>query len=776
MIPDLIKEKLSIKPNQNDITTYKPIIYNLTTDKGKLNELLSNNSTITIFDEIEEQLKGLIKTRNPKAKFTPEELTERVHLHIENTPLEQYGIWIYYPWSNRLVHTLDKEEFIEVRTDRNKNKITHEEQELLRTKKIGIIGLSVGQSVALNLAMERVVGEISIADFDVLELSNLNRIRTGIHNLNVPKTIAVAREIAEIDPFIKINCFHEGITESNIDDFLLKDKKLDILIDECDGLYLKIFSRLRAKEHGIPVLMDTSDRGMIDVERFDLEPERSIFHGLIDHFDFPKIKEAKTDEEKVPYMLAMIGWETISDKMKASMVEVENSISTWPQLASSVNMGGGMTCDVARRILLNQYHESGRYFIDVEELINDKINTNITPTLSNDEIEIVDVEGESKIAENDMISLANNCLALNNFTSSYSVSTEMINKLVSKAILAPSGGNSQPWRWLFIKNQLFLFQNKGKTNKFLDFKSYGTILALGSATENLILEARKNNIDVKLNLFPIEHNEVLVAQIYFNQLNSINKSDYLVNYIDKRCTDRNIYPSEPIDSEILEDLKVTCSSISGAKLHFLTDKNDIKKYGNILGRSDKTLLTTKETHSEFMNEIRWNQEEVERTRTGVDLDTIDLTAAEVAGFKMIKNWSVVKYLNKWGGGSAFEKLSKKCAESAYAIGLITVPSLSSENFFYGGQALEKVWLEATKNGLNIHPISGLTYVFTRLLHGKAEGMDEKMIKTIIGLRKEHEQLFHTQGEIEVFLFRIFKGNKPVKRSLRKEIDDFLFIK
>lgn len=245
MIPDLIKEKLSIKPNQNDITTYKPIIYNLTTDKGKLNELLSNNSTITIFDEIEEQLKGLIKTRNPKAKFTPEELTERVHLHIENTPLEQYGIWIYYPWSNRLVHTLDKEEFIEVRTDRNKNKITHEEQELLRTKKIGIIGLSVGQSVALNLAMERVVGEISIADFDVLELSNLNRIRTGIHNLNVPKTIAVAREIAEIDPFIKINCFHEGITESNIDDFLLKDKKLDILIDECDGLYLKIFSRLR---------------------------------------------------------------------------------------------------------------------------------------------------------------------------------------------------------------------------------------------------------------------------------------------------------------------------------------------------------------------------------------------------------------------------------------------------------------------------------------------------------------------------------------------------
>jgi hypothetical protein len=27
--------------------------------------------------------------------------------------------------------------------------------------------------------------------------------------------------------------------------------------------------------------METSDRGVLDVERFDLEPDRPIFHGLL---------------------------------------------------------------------------------------------------------------------------------------------------------------------------------------------------------------------------------------------------------------------------------------------------------------------------------------------------------------------------------------------------------------------------------------------------------------------------------------------------------------
>jgi len=756
----------NIKSNLDN--SYTPIFYypKNPSDQQKLNSLIESDKKLTIHNEIIGQLEELIKSKNPKKKFSKEELEKSITNHIGDNHIDDYGVWVHYPWSNRLVHILDEEEFVEVRTNRNQNKITLEEQEVLRTKKIGVIGLSVGQSVALTIAMERTAGEISIADYDILELSNLNRIRTGVHTLNLPKTVAVAQEIAEIDPYVKVNCFHEGITENNIDEFLLKNRKLDILIDECDGLDIKFLCRTRAKEHQIPVVMDTSDRGMIDVERFDLEPNRSIFHGLIDHMDTSKIKEAKTNEEKVPYVLAIIGWETISDKMKASMVEIEQSVSTWPQLASAVASGGGMACDVSRRILLSQFHDSGRYFVDVEELIADK-----KILIENTENEPI-TDSYHQLSVNEMLDIAKDYTSKNSNTeNNLNVSEGIVKQLISKAILAPTGGNSQPWHWVFHKNQLFLFQNKGETNKFLDLNSFGTILGLGAATENLILEANKNNIEIKLNLFPINNNENLVAQILFNKKLTDNPYEYLAEYIDQRSTDRNIYPSLPIDSESLDSLKRACSSISGAKLHLLTGEENIKKYGSILGKSDKMLLTTKETHAEFMKEIRWSEEEVNETKTGVDIETIDLTATEAAGFKVIKNWSVVKHLNKWGGGGAFEKLSKKCAESAYAIGIVTVPKLDRANFFNGGRALERVWLEAIKNNLNIHPISALTYIFTRLNHGKAEGMDDRMIKITTELRKEHEELFDTKNEIEVFLFRVFKGDKPKKKSLRKPIED-----
>src|SRR5690606_5574483 len=113
----------------------------------------------------------------------------------------------------------------------------------------------------------------------------------------------------------------------------------------------------------IPVIMDTSDRGMLDVERFDLEPNRPLLHGKASGIDPDNIKSL-SNEDKVPVILQMLGAENISSRGKASMVEVQQTINTWPQLASSVTLGGAVATDVCRRILLNQYKSSGRYYID----------------------------------------------------------------------------------------------------------------------------------------------------------------------------------------------------------------------------------------------------------------------------------------------------------------------------------------------------------------------------------------------------------------------------
>lgn len=171
-----------------DSPSYRPLILfpNSPADRQRIAELRTNPALI-VSDTLASQVAELIKINNPLEKFSAEVLRDRVDAFFAENEKDTFGIWVYYPWRNTLVRTLDEKDFVHLRTSRNKYKITQEEQDILQSKKIGVIGLSVGQSVALGLAMERSFGELRIADFDTLELSNMNRIRTGIYNLGVKK-------------------------------------------------------------------------------------------------------------------------------------------------------------------------------------------------------------------------------------------------------------------------------------------------------------------------------------------------------------------------------------------------------------------------------------------------------------------------------------------------------------------------------------------------------------------------------------------------------------
>ena len=338
-------------------------------DRNVLNDILRSDPCLVRFDRIEVQLHELIRTNHPSRKFSEAELREETLRHLDGSPLDEYGVWVHYPWSRRLVHLLDEDEFIRVRTDRNRNKITRAEQQELSTKKVGVIGLSVGRSVSLTMALERSFGEIRLADHDTLELSNLNRIRNGVHQMGVNKAVCVAREILEIDPFLKVTCFTEGITPGNIDRFLTDGGKLDLLVEECDSINIKILARQKARTHGIPVVMDTSDRGMIDVERFDLEPDRSIFHGALDHMGAAILDTPMDDRARMSISKAIVGIDHLSERFKASLPLIGKELLTWPQLATGVTLGGAAAADVSRRILLDEDVASGRSFIDLDRLI-----------------------------------------------------------------------------------------------------------------------------------------------------------------------------------------------------------------------------------------------------------------------------------------------------------------------------------------------------------------------------------------------------------------------
>ncbi len=758
-ITEFISETQLYKDN------YTPVFYRIEQgeDEAKLLELLQEKPYIQVFDTIHNQLKDLVKGLHPKKVFEADELEIAIDHHLAGIDPNKYGVWVYYPWLQKVVHLLDEEEFVFVRTNRNKHKITQEEQDLLFQKKIGVIGLSVGQSVSLALAIERGCGELRIADFDVLDLTNLNRIRSGVHNVDLKKTVIVAREISEIDPFLKITCFHDGITESNIDAFLTENGKLDLLIDECDGIDIKILCRVKAKSYQIPVLMEASDRGTIDIERFDLEPARPILHGNIEHLDISKVKHLKTNEEKVPYILPIAGVETLSTRMKASMLEIQQTITSWPQLASAVTYGGGITADLSRRILLDELHVSGRFFIDMEELISDPdqdTNAIEAPVIE----EGINYDAIARIAGKlNFPKIANQAI----------LSAEQINELVSTAQRAASAGNNQPWKWFFDQNSLFLFHDTARSFSFANQENSVALLAFGTALESIRLKAQTLDLAVHEQTFPSSEIPELIAIIQFSEATGEEK-DPLAPYTAIRHTSRNIPKvKKEIPKSDLELMRQETAVVKGAKFYYLQDEQHIAKIAQIMGEADKLRLYTPTGHHELFNmELRWTTAQSIATGDGLDLASFELSPGEAVGMRIAKDPQVLDLIKKWKKGTGLERLSYKAGLSASAIGLITMPAYNAENFIEGGKAAERMWLAANLNNISLHPMTASILHFNVLRYGTGLSADPYLKQKFTELNAIFYECFSDVdiNEVPVFLCRLFYAEQQANPSERLPID------
>lgn len=753
--------------NISTANIYKPIFYRIyNPDENEKFQKTTQIPAIRILDTLKEQLKELIKLRNPAKKLTNEEYEQQLVPLLGNKTIEEYGVWVFYEWNHTLVHTLDEAEFIEVRTSRNQYKITQQERDMLATKKIGVVGLSVGQSIALTLAIERVCGEIRLADFDTLELSNLNRIRSGIHNLGVPKVIIAAREIAEIDPYLHVTLFPEGITDENIDAFFgTGNARLDILVEVCDGLDIKIKSRHKARELKIPVVMDTNDKGMVDIERFDLEPDRPILHGLAGDLNPDNIK-GLTNEEKIPYILKMIGAGQISTRLKASMLEVEQTLNTWPQLASSVQLGGAATTDICRRILLKQLNVSGRFYIDLEELVKDPTpNPRIKETYKNPfhplTATLIESITDTYIADHPH--------------SVNAIPFETISVIVQAACGSPSAGNNQPWKWRYKDGRLLLLHDRHRSWSWGDYAEMGSLMSLGCALETVTLKSAELGLQAAIQMIE-DPGAYLVAEVDFTTGFSAPANILtLASGLNIRQTNRKNAEKITISPDIISCIEHEVSNIPGMQFFFTSDETQLTQLGKILASCDRIRLLHELGHEEFYHEIRWSKEEALQKRDGIELSSVNLTESEKAGFFVANDYNAVKFLKEMNLGSGFKRLSTKSIQYASGIGIICADGFNRNNLLNAGSAVMRAWITTNLNNLAFYPMLSAPFFFNRLIHGKGVDIPEQFVGELTELRETFLKIFPLKDNLaEVFLFRLSKQEETSPKTQRLDIKDTFY--
>lgn len=275
-----------------------------------------------------------------------------------------------YDWRATIVRLPDAETFWRLRTARNRYLIDESEQRRWSSALIGIAGLSVGAS-ALSVCALTGARRFRLAEHDTLGLTNLNRLSASICDIGVAKLTLAQRRLFELDPYSSVTAFPDGYRAETAASFLGADgEPLAVLIEEMDDLAAKVDIRRRARTAGIPVVMatDNGDNAILDIERFDLDPDYPPFHGRAG--DLTEITPETLRDPRGRAALAgrIVGTE-ITPRTRFSLIEVGRSLPSWPQLGTAATVAGAAAAYAARLVATGHPLPSGRYRVDLDRAL-----------------------------------------------------------------------------------------------------------------------------------------------------------------------------------------------------------------------------------------------------------------------------------------------------------------------------------------------------------------------------------------------------------------------
>lgn len=575
--------------------------------------------------------------------------------------------WVYYPWRRAVVSVLGPRAFDAVRLDRNRNLITTDEQARLRTNRVGIVGLSVGHVVAHGLAAQGLCGHLRLADFDDLELENLNRVPATVLDLGLNKAVVAARRIAEVDPYVDVQVMASGITPDSIDRFL---EGLDVVVEECDSLDIKVLVREAARARRIPVLMATSDRGLTDIERYDLDHTRPILHGLLGNVDAAALA-GLSSRDKVPHVLRILDGSQLSARTSASLVEVGESLSTWPQLAGEVYLGASVIADAVRRIGLGEKLPSGRVRID----IGHTLQAPDVPTAANG-LWPLGIDDEPEIEP-----------------------TEPAEIVAAAAMRAPSGGNSQPWHVHLDPGSVSVSLAPEHTST-MDVGYRASAVAVGAAIFNAQVAAAAHGV-----LGPVSIREADESMLRATmRLDNRHDAGLAQLYTAMLHRETNRHRGTPIQipSETVETLTAAALR-EDARLHMIVSQDDIEAAAEILAAADRIRYLSPRLHKEMFSEIRFPGDD--SPETGIDVRSLELDPTDLVKLDILRRPEVMELLTRWDAGAALGDDTRKRVQSSAAIGVVSVSGHTLTAYARGGCAVEAVWIHAQQYGLAVQPVS-----------------------------------------------------------------------
>lgn len=166
--------------------------------------------------------------------------------------------------------------------------IGNDNVELLKTKKVLIVGLGGVGGFAVEALARSGIGNITLVDYDTIDITNLNRQIIALHStIGLKKTTAFKERILNINKDCNITILDLFLDSNNYKEIITDD--YDFIIDCCDSLEAKKLLLLESYNKKIPFIgcmgtankMDPSKLEIIDIRKTINDPIARIMRKFV---------------------------------------------------------------------------------------------------------------------------------------------------------------------------------------------------------------------------------------------------------------------------------------------------------------------------------------------------------------------------------------------------------------------------------------------------------------------------------------------------------------
>lgn len=352
----------------------------------------------------------------------------------------------------------------------------------------------------------------------------------------------------------------------------------------------------------------------------------------------------------------------------------------------------------------------------------------------------------------------------------------VITRLLDLGRWAPSGDNTQPWRFEIVDATHFAIHGYDTRSGVLyDFDGHASQMAHGALLETIRLGATQYDFTLE---WAIRQQQDDSHPIYDLTLVPAKTAiDPLATVVRERCVQRRAMSTQPLTAS----QRMALQNAVGPDylLQFFDTRPQKMAIASLLWNNAHLRLTCQEAYPVHRAVIEWNSQ-FSKDRIPDQAVGVDPLTRHIMRWVM-KSWPRVEFFNRFLLGTILPRIELDFVPAiACASHMLLRPKqnpITLQDWITAGMAMQRLWLTATHLGLHLQP--EMTPVIFRwyVSAGRPISRNPAINDGARKISTQFEAIANaTSDDAFSFFCRVGRSRTPKSRSLRKDLTDLMIDK